>query len=384
MAAAARAGGALAERLQARREEIEQAVLTRVYAISDPTELGDPEYVAGLRGAVRTALEYALAVLEGEEPRPESIPPALIAQARLAARGGASLDTVLRRYFAGYTSLCDYLLQEVEGDGALGASLQRALRAMATLFDQIVSAVTDAYKHEVQHRRRTIEHRRVERVKALLAGEPVDAAELDYDLDLWHLGVLAVGPDAPRLLRALAAKADRRLLLVQPGGEAVWGWLGGRRKMAADQLTAQIGAERFEVLLAIGEPGRGVAGWRLTHRQAEAALPVAIRGERPIVHYSEVALVASVLQDEVLTGSLSELYLAPLATERDGGTALRQTLRAYFAAGRNVASAAAALGVSRQTVNSRLHTIEERIGARLNTCGTEVETALRLRDLNSA
>ncbi len=133
--------------------------------------------------------------------------------------------------------------------------------------------------------------------------------------------------------------------------------------------------------LAIGEPGRGIAGWRLTHLQAKATLPVALRGENRVVSYSDVAILASALGDEVLTRSLTELYLTPLEAERDGGAALRQALHAYFAAGRNVVSAANALGVSRQTVSRRLDAVERRIGRPLETCGTEVETALRLCDL---
>jgi sugar diacid utilization regulator len=228
---------------------------------------------------------------------------------------------------------------------------------------------------------RTSDQRRAERIKKLLAGELVDVDELDYELDAWHLGIVAVGPGGPAALRELAAKLDRRLLLACPGGEAVWAWLGGRRKVEAQGFAFQVTAEHFEVLLAIGEPARGISGWRSTHRQAQAALPVAMRGETQVVSYSEVAIIASVLKDDVLAGALSERYLAPLAEERDGGTALRKTLRAYFAAGRNVASTAAALGVSRQTATSRLNAVEEKIGRPLEICGTELETALRLEDL---
>lgn len=110
-------------------------------------------------------------------------------------------------------------------------------------------------------------------------------------------------------------------------------------------------------------------------------MPIALRQSPGLVRYTDVALLASALRDDTLAGSLEGLYLAPLAEERDGGAALRRTLRAYFMAGRNVSSAAAALGVSRQTVNSRLRAIEERIGRPLDACTAELETALRLRDL---
>jgi hypothetical protein len=45
----------LAERLQARRAGIEQAALTRIlHSVSDPGESSDPEYLEGLRTALRS------------------------------------------------------------------------------------------------------------------------------------------------------------------------------------------------------------------------------------------------------------------------------------------------------------------------------------------
>src|SRR4051794_19480636 len=84
----------LTERLEARRDEIASAVLARVYAVSDPTEDGSPVYVAGLREAVDEAIRFGLTA---STSRPDSIvpiPPALLAQARLAARNNVSLETV--------------------------------------------------------------------------------------------------------------------------------------------------------------------------------------------------------------------------------------------------------------------------------------------------
>jgi DNA-binding PucR family transcriptional regulator len=133
--------------------------------------------------------------------------------------------------------------------------------------------------------------------------------------------------------------------------------------------------------LAIGEPSQGPAGWRLTHRQAQAALLIALRSSEAIVRYSDVAVLASMLQDELLTASLRQLYLEPLAVGRDKGRALRETLRAYFAAERNISSTAAALGVNRHTVTNRLRVIEDRLECPLGSCAMEIDAALRLENL---
>jgi hypothetical protein len=376
-------GATVAERLRERRPEIEQAALARVYAVSDPTEAVDPEYAEALRSAVSAAVDYGLAAVERGEERAPPLPAALLTQARLAARNKINLDTVLRRYFAGYTLLGDFLMQEAQHDNHLGGqALQRLQRTQANLFDRLVAAVTEEYIREAETRLDTAEQRRAERVERLLDGELLDTSEPAYDFNAHHLGMIATGSEAPDAIRNLASALDRRLLMVRHGEGTLWAWLGGRRRVDLAQLERHVSQSwPAQISLALGEPGQGLGGWRLTHQQAKAALPIALRSPQSFIRYADVALLASMLQDDLLATSLRELYLAPLASERDGGETLRQTLRAYFAARRNASSAAAALGVSRQTVNSRLRVIEERIGRSLDCCSAEVDAALRLHDL---
>jgi hypothetical protein len=385
VAAAARAAGqGLIERLQARREEIEQTLLTRVYAISDPREVEDPDYALGLRVAVSTALDYGLEVLAEGERHGGPPPPELLAQARQAARNGVGLDTVLRRYVAGHTLLDDFIVQEAEAVRGSRPLAQNTLRVQAVLLDRLLIAVADEYNAEREARARSHLRRPAECVRRLLAGELVDASELAYDLSGWHVGVLASGAGAGKALRQLAGQLDRQLLAVPAGEELLWAWLGGVRRPSPEQLGS-LGESELpaKLRLSLGEPAQGLDGWRLTHRQAAAALPIARQRPGSPTRYGEVALLASMLQDEVLARSLQDLYLAPLTAERDGGEALRQTLRAYFQADLNSSSASAALGITRQTVNNRLRTVEERLGRPLRLCASELEAALRLDEYRS-
>jgi hypothetical protein len=373
----------LAERLSSRRAEIEHATLTRVYGISDPAEVEDPNYTTGLREAVAAALEYGLAAIEGPATW-APVPVQLLFQARYAARSGVSLDTVLRRYFAGFSLLGDFIVQEANAKIAIpAAELQRAMRGEAAVFDRLVVSVAEEYMRESESRHhRSAEENRAAQVRMLLDGEMVDAPELGYDLDAWHIGAIAIGPGARDAMRDVAKRLDRRPLVVCVGQGTVWGWLGGKRKLASNEVL-RLAESRWPAaaILALGEPGLGIEGWHLTHRQARAALPIASRGSRRLVGYAEVALLASALGDEVLASSLRDAFLAPLESYRDRGATARETLDAYFVAGRNISSAAAALGVSRKTVSSRLHSIEDRLGRSLHRCGAELETALRLRTL---
>ncbi|HET7510349.1 MAG TPA: helix-turn-helix domain-containing protein, partial [Solirubrobacterales bacterium] len=134
------------------------------------------------------------------------------------------------------------------------------------------------------------------------------------------------------------------------------------------------------VFVAVGEPGEGLAGWRFSHFQAKAALPIAERTGQPVVRYAEVALLAAVARDDLAETSLRQLYLAPLERARDGGKIARETLRAYFAAERNISSTAAALGVDRATVRNRLRAVEDLLGRPLQGSMPDLEIALQLDD----
>ena len=373
---------ALAARLRERLLEIQAAVATRVYAISDPHEVADPAYLQGLDAALAAALEHRLVVLEVGERRAPAVPPVLLAQARLDARDSVSLDTVLRRYFAGNALFGDFLVEEAERAEVTSSDLRRLLAVQATLGDRLLDAVSAEHAREVRSWPSSSAERRRECVKSLLAGKLVDHSELGYDLNAQHLALVAKGEGALEAMRVLAGRLDRRLLAVCREEESTWAcWLGGRSTLGAEQALQALGEISLDrVFVTVGEPGEGLAGWRFSHRQAKAALPIAERRGQSIVRYADVALLASILRDDLVATSLRQLYLEPLERGRDGGSVARETLRAYFAAERNTSSTAAALGVDRRTVTNRIHAIEDLFGRPLKDVATELETALRLDD----
>jgi hypothetical protein len=370
--------------LQGQRPEMEEMALARVYGVEDPTALNDPEYVVGLRMAVVAALDYGLAGVELGEEHAGPPPAVLLEQARYAARSNVDLDTILRRYVTGYGLLGDFIIQAIEKSGCDPSRIdqRRIWRVHSNLLDSLIASVAAEYKDEIRGRSRSAEERRTAPVKRLLAGHLLEPDVLQYEFDAWHIGAIARGPGAQAMLRDLAAKLDRQLLLASPSGGSVWAWLGGQRRITTKKVEDLAPTPWPPGLsLALGEPERSVAGWRLTHRQARAAMPIALRPTPRLVCYADVTLLAAALHHETLAISLQRLYLDPLAGGSDGGAALRQTLRAYFSVGRNASSAAAVLGVSRQTVSSRLRIIEKRLGRPVNTCAPEMDTALRLEEL---
>jgi PucR C-terminal helix-turn-helix domain/GGDEF-like domain len=373
----------IAERLRSRRPEIERAVLARIHTVADPDHVSNPEYVEGLRATVSAALGYGIEALDSRPGEPPPMPDVILTQARLAARHGVQLATVLRRYLAGHTLLGDFLLEESEkGDLLDGGSLKRFLRIQSALLDDLLAAVSEEYARESEARPTSVKQRRAQRVERLLAGELLDTSDLAYDFGGWHLGLVVHGRNALTAVAELSDLLDSRRLIVERE-ETIWVWLGEREPINADTLKQRLPADWSPaVVLAIGEPAEGISGWRLTHEQAQAALPVARARGEGVIRYADAALLASTLQNDLLATSLHRLYLDPISAEKDGGTVSKETLRAYFAAQQNVSSAAAALGVNRNTVANRLRNIEEQIGRSLGSCGSELIAALELAELS--
>lgn len=369
--------------LDARRAELEEAILARVYGVADPSDSADPQYLDGLRRAVSAAVDYGFAALEEGSERVAPIPAALLVQARLAARNRISLETVLRRYHGGNTLFTEVLIEEAEHCELAGSELKRLFRMLATSFERLLAAVSEEHRREDGGENG--ERRRVALIERLLAGELLGSTELGYELGHNHLGLVVAGPGGAALIRELGGRLDRRMLLAEPDGETAWVWFGGQRPFEADELDLFASMPwPGQVVVGRGEPGLGLAAWRLSHRQAAAALPVAQRVGEGMVRYADVALLAAALRDDLLATSLRDIYLEPLSQGRKRGAAAKDTLRAYFAAAGNASSAAAALGVSRRTVASRLAAISERLGRPVEAASAELETVLRLEELEGA
>jgi hypothetical protein len=378
---------ALVERLGARRPELDDAVFAHIRSMSHPAgdrdaSEDDVGYELGLRAAVTAAIDYSLIGIEHGDGWSGPIPTTVEKQARRAARSSVSLDIVLLRCSAARALLGDFVMDE--GDRLPSDALRRAMRSQASALDRVMAAIVSAYRDELDRVHRSPAQRRVELVQDLLAESLADRSELGYELDAWHLGVIASGADAGKLVEHLAARLPCQLLAVSRDEETTWAWLGRPQMLATADLERVLTDKQVAgVSLAIGEPGHGIDGWRLTHCQAQDAFLVSLHQRQRLTRYADVLLLAAALRNDTLARSLQAIFLSPLARQR-GGVALRQTLSAYFAADHNVKAAAAALGVDRSTVRKRLHTAERCLGRPLHACQAELEVALGLERLDQA
>jgi PucR C-terminal helix-turn-helix domain/GGDEF-like domain len=368
----------LVARLRERATEMEETIFAHVRALSDKTETEDVELMAGLRAAVAAGLEFGLSSIEHGEEWAGPIPAAATAQARRSARHGARLDTVLRRYAAGDRMIGEFIMDEADRFPA--QALRQVLRTQGPQVDRLMAAVSAEYVRELERMHRSPAQRMAERVQRLLDGYG-PAGALDYPMDAWHVGFILLGPDGGQPARALAAAIGSQSLIVPRGEGVVWAWIGsGSRPPSLDLERLRSLGVPESISVAVGEPRWGLDGWRLTHREALAAFDVMVRKPQQLTRGGDTILLAAVIRDEALAQSLRETYLSPL-DEHGHSEVLRETLRAYFAAGFNAATTAAALGVDRHTVHRRLRKVEQALGRVLHASHAELAVALTLEEL---
>jgi hypothetical protein len=160
----------------------------------------------------------------------------------------------------------------------------------------------------------------------------------------------------------------------------VWAWFGGHAELTVAEFKHLLTANgRLDASLAIGEPGRGLEGWRQTHREAKLALLIARHETSGFTRCADVLPVVGALQNEAIVGMYERVYILPLNGLHRRGQPVRKTLRAFFKHGRNASSAGDAINVSGRTVENHLNDARRVLDAPLNLTGLEI--ALRLEEL---
>jgi hypothetical protein len=373
---------ALANRLREHSHELEDYVFDRIRALEEKAEPQPHRNLEGLRQLIKPLIEYACIAIEEGEERCPSPPPAVIAHARSAAWHPLPTRVLQQRYLNAYTAFKKYVRCEVDcPEGHTEAALAQVLESTEIVFEHLSERVGEEHEEELRKKGRSREARRLEQVEGLLSGELMEAPGLDCDFGATHVGIVAVGSEAGEHVKQVAQSLGARLLLVQASPQKWWAWIGSRRGVSASEVEERLLTDcPASARISLGESASGLAGWGRTHREAAAALAVVHRLNRTVVRYGEEAIFAALLCDPLLKDFIEKNYLLPLMNGRGRGGDLLTTLRTYFAANRNGKAAAAALGVSSQTITNHLRRMEKCIGRPVDTCGMELEAALLLAD----
>ena len=163
----------------------------------------------------------------------------------------------------------------------------------------------------------------------------------------------------------LVAAKDGRLVSVLPAGPAPTGGEADGQALAetAGPAVARL-TGRPDWRVGVGRSHPGPRGVLMSYREAVDALEVAERLGLPerVVHARDMLVYRVLLRDEAAISDLVGTVLGPLAEARGGPEALVATVEAYFADGRNAASAARRLHLSVRAVTYRLQRVRELTG----------------------
>ncbi|KRA27863.1 MULTISPECIES: PucR family transcriptional regulator [unclassified Nocardioides] len=264
----------------------------------------------------------------------------------------------------------------------------------AVWLDKSTTASIDTYQAARSRVLAGAAAQRYESVRAVLAGELIDAREASgalggYPISVHHTALVLSVTDPERVgqLEPLALELARRVgaanpLVVKPGGRQLWMWLGTRDAPDLSLLPAAVAEVQHEsIAVGVGSSTPGIAGFVASHREALGALRVA-GADTPswLTLYTDVEL-------PVLLGCTPDVdrfvarQLGPLTDEDEGTQRIRETLSAYLDCGGSAEEASRLLVVHRNTIRYRLGQAEEMLGHPVTKLSPELSLALRHHEL---
>jgi hypothetical protein len=306
---------------------------------------------------------------------------------------GMTLPALLRSYRLGHSWLWDRwsreLHERIDDPAELVAASDLSSAFMFAYVDRISDVLVETYGTERERTARGAEQLRAETVRAILAGEAIDeeaaVRRLGYEVRRHHvaLRIASTGSEVRGLERAVgeaaAALGPGEPLVVPAGVASLDAWWGSYEPIDTGALAAYGPPEGIRV--AFGEPAHGVAGFRRSHEEAvQAARLAALAGgtSAPVTSYRNIELVSLLASDLARARVFVAGRLGPLAADTEPAERLRETVRAYLAAGGSSTRVARELFVHQNTVAYRIKRAEELLGRRATDDPVELLCALTL------
>jgi DNA-binding PucR family transcriptional regulator len=354
-----------------------------------------------------------LARRDGTYP-PITVPPEALDVVRTVVRRGVDLDVIFQAYRRGQNIAWEHWMaaagRVVPPGPLLVEVLQNSSRFLFDYVDQVIAQVIAEAQHEREEVLGGALARRIETVRLILDGAPIDrrraSERLDYNLDRRHTALVAwaetrTGNRAETGIEqvrgacesavgvlAHAAGASRPLIF-SAGTSTVWAWLGTRadprpsKARDADTtgaLREGIGRVHPDVRVAVGPTLAGITGFRRSHAAALDVQRLLIGrpdGERLAFHH-DIEVTALVAQDPDRAAEFVIATLGRLAAGTATAARLRETLRVFLDEAENAPRAAERLHTHRNTVLQRVARATELLGRRPGERRLALELALEL------
>jgi hypothetical protein len=316
----------------------------------------------------------------------------------VVAQHGYALPVLFQIYTAGEQAVWEFITAAVKDGPPSGVSEADALVHFWTRssmwFDRSVELSVALFQEEVERIRQGDAARRLEVVRAVLAGTLVDPREVSAGLGghpvsavqtalVLHTDDDARIADLPHAALTLTTSLGlRQPLVVHPGGRDLWAWISSGEALDLAPLASCADWLRERSMVAtVGAPAPGVDGFRSSHSEALATQRLSLRAERqaPITYFTDVELMTLVGDNEA-TRRYVHRTLGRLASTDEQATRLRATLRTLLSTG-NVDAAARHLSVHKNTVRYRVERAEELMGRRVIDDSTEIDVALRCHEM---
>jgi PucR C-terminal helix-turn-helix domain len=347
-------------------------------------------------GDLRVALTSHLPGIRkafGDPSSIASLPNEAEAWSRQLVRDGGSVTDALRSFERGHADAWRIIASALkESRWSLPPEVRADAMeyASARLFDYantVTAQAVSAYLDEQAMLERQDESSRLRAVTGLLQGDldpRMAERSIAYRLDASHTGyTLWDASGADRVdLETVASELGVRIepwqhLTVRCDSGSLNGWLSCN----ADSL--QRGLHRWEpprgIQAAFGSTRWGLAGFRLTHREALEAKRVShAMGGQPLTTYDDVGVLALASRDTELAYAFVEAHLGLLGSDDERSRSLRETLRVLLEERGSPAATAARLQLHRNTVVKRIEKIEESLDTPIDRGSLNLRVALEL------
>ena len=378
-------------------------------SISDrlPDLLGNAEALEAYRASTEASFRNLAEVIRsGADPlRSASLGSATLEIALDSAHHGIPLTVLLRSYRLAHAATAQHvnaiLAHHVTDADELNRAIELCSAWMFAYVDAALCLLEDAYTAERDRWIRSAAASQAETIGTILAGQPIDvevaSRRLRHELQRVHVAAIAwldvheEGRNTLALLEAairdIAAAIGSQHPLVQPLGTlSAAAWVSTK----TDVPTKVLDELRFRtatapgVRVAIGEPARGIAGFRESHVEALEAQRIARmagRSEGSITRYRDISLRALATANIEQARAFVARELGPLASRDETTQRLAATVRTYLDENGSRGRAARRLNVHENTVAYRLKQAEEVLGRSVDKRTLELRVALAVADL---
>lgn len=327
--------------------------------------------------------------------------------AREFARAGMPIEALMRTYRIGHAVLSQEWLGRLQVAKARREVLAEAVTVssawMFAYVDAVSADIAESYMHERERWVRSAAALRADEVRAILDGRQIDEARagqrLRYQLNRTHVALIVSGEEAEDadttigLYERVAHEVERAIggadaLCVPLGLRTLVAWISfaDDRAPHLEALAPVTGADALAagVRLAVGEPARGLEGFRRSYEDALLAQRVARLRERRAGHvtrYPDAVLLGLLAQDEALARRFVTGELGALVQENDSARRVAATLKVFLEEGSSNVRAARRLGVHENTVAYRVRRAEGLLGRPIDDRRLELRAALLLFDV---